>query len=71
MITKKAIEGASEVTVIVETSISGDTGCRMKENRGCGLNIKEMRDRIDLHLTKEATVEFAHIVTLQSVQPCW
>jgi len=63
VITKKTIEGASEVTVIVDNSISGDNVCRMEKKHGREGNIEEKEDRIYLHLTKEATAEFTHTAT--------
>ena len=63
MITKKTIEGASAVTVIGDNSISGNNVCCTEKNHGREVNIEEKEDRIYLHLTNEATDEFALTAT--------
>jgi selenium metabolism protein YedF len=63
VITEKIIDGAGEVTIIVNNSISGNNARCMEENHGREVNIEEKEDRIYFHLTKDATAEFAHAAT--------
>jgi selenium metabolism protein YedF len=63
VLTKKILEEADEVTVIVDNSISRHNERHMEENHGCEVNIEEMGDGIYLHLTKEATADIAPTAT--------
>ncbi len=53
-LTKKALEEADEVTVVVDNQASRDNVRRMAESQGCQVEVEEREDGIYLHLHKTA-----------------
>ena len=50
--TKQALEGADDVTVIVDNPISRDNVLRFGESQGCEVNVDEKGDGIYIHMVK-------------------
>jgi len=57
VLTKKALEEAEEVTIVVDNPVSRDNVRRMAESQGCEVEVEERGDGIYLHLRKIASCE--------------
>lgn len=57
ILTKKALEEAEEVTIVVDNPVSRDNVRRMAESQGCEVRVQQRQDGIYLHLKKVTSCE--------------